>query len=129
LCLIQVLSSPHNQYYVPITCFIPNLNFSLFPLVVAWSCLAVAPNSRLTKLAPGWLETKATADHSGYKFIAYPWHILPHILSLQNNSWCPHILTGRYSLPQKASQISSPLFQQINIYHPMLRLFAQSLFT
>jgi hypothetical protein len=33
------------------------------------------------------------------------------------------------NLPQKASQISSPLFQQINIYHPMLRLFAQSLFT
>src|ERR1700676_3829200 len=32
-------------------------------------------------------------------------------------------------LPQKASQISSPLFQQINIYHPMLGLFAQSLFT
>jgi len=25
--------------------------------------------------------------------------------------------------PQKASQISSPLFQQINIYHLMLRLF------
>jgi hypothetical protein len=33
------------------------------------------------------------------------------------------------NLPQKASQISSPLFQQINTYHPMLRLFAQSLFT
>ena len=27
-----------------------------------------------------------TADHSGYKFIAYVLTILPHILSLQNNS-------------------------------------------
>jgi len=38
------------------------------------------------------------ADHGGYKFIAYVLTILPHILSLQNNSWCPHILTGRYSI-------------------------------
>ena len=27
-----------------------------------------------------------TADHGGYMFIAYPWHIFPHILSLQNES-------------------------------------------
>ena len=32
-------------------------------------------------------------------------------------------------LPQKLSQISSPLFQQIDIYHPMLGLFSQSIFT
>ena len=33
------------------------------------------------------------------------------------------------NLPQKVSQISSPLFQQINIYHPMLMLSTQSIFT
>ena len=33
------------------------------------------------------------------------------------------------SLSQKVSQISSPLFQQINIYHPMLRVLTQSIFT
>jgi hypothetical protein len=32
------------------------------------------------------------ADHGGYKFIAYPRHILPHILNLRNNSWCPHMI-------------------------------------
>ena len=30
-----------------------------------------------------WVEVSHTADHGGYKFIAYPRHILPHILSLQ----------------------------------------------
>jgi hypothetical protein len=44
------------------------------------------------------LPTPATADHGGYKFITYVLTILPHILSLRNNSWCPHILTGRYSI-------------------------------
>jgi len=44
------------------------------------------------------LGTLRTADHGGYKFIAYVLTILPHILSLQNNSWCPHILTRRYSI-------------------------------
>ena len=33
------------------------------------------------------------------------------------------------NLPQKVSQISSPLFQQIPIYHPMLRSFTQFIFT
>jgi len=34
-----------------------------------------------------------TADHGGYKFIAYPQHILPHILSL----WTPNIVLQTYS--------------------------------
>ena len=44
------------------------------------------------------LPSYSTADHSGYMFIACVLTILLHILSLQNNSWCPHILTGRYSI-------------------------------
>ena len=42
------------------------------------------------------VETRVyTADHGGYKFIAYVLTILPHILSLRNNSWCLQTLNMR----------------------------------
>jgi len=40
--------------------------------------------TRIEKAIGG--QMRDTADHGGYKFIAYVLTILPHILNLQNNS-------------------------------------------
>jgi hypothetical protein len=48
-----------------------------------WGSQAMEKEVNMLKI--NWLAVY-TADHGGYKFIAYVLTILPHILSLQNNS-------------------------------------------
>ena len=56
------------------------------------------------------------ADHGGYKFITYVLTILPHILSLQNNSWCPVKICGHQLL-----------FRKLKICGRICRVYAMSL--
>src|SRR6267154_490837 len=75
------------------------------------------------------LMVMSTADHGGYKFIAYPWHIFPHILSLQNNSWCLHILTRQYSMEYLLVEICGHqlLFCKFKICRSVVNTYAMNL--